>query len=606
MKKFTFQKKHGFWMLVTLTFATILLLTCLTPLIGDDYSYGAGENSLAEIFNMEVTQYFTWNGRSLAHLTARLFLALPKVLFNICNALVYTALTLMIYRLAGPAQKYSIPLYVLISAGLFLFLPMFGQSNLWLIGSCNYLWGTANIMLLLLFYHRYIVEHAPIKRQWLAALGMFLLGVTAGWRNENTSGGAVLAVVAYIVFARLKKQPLRPWMFSGLFGAAGGLALMVLAPGNAFRLQQEFGHEAYRPFYTGYLLKLDEVTGYITGNLMLPLMLLAVLTAVLWVTQKKWEKLYFPLLSFLLFLAVAYVLVLLGGGEIAPRAYHGAACFLVLAMAQSFAGISGETKPLQALCLSSALMLAAQALFAFFPAFSGNVLLRAKYSERHRYVTAQMAAGNLNPVVPRVESNNPHNGYIALNGLGDLESYKSYWVNSEFARYYGLESVRSTSHDEWQNIYENGDPALMNCYDAGDYAALLQSGDYLVAVTAGVDSAGLLDESLAGMLSQLGFAVDENLPAGGGFVGVWQGGAPLVQQHGEGVVVYSDNFSGVDIRLVADASGKNELYSDICIGNTEYARNTPGVNLVVISTAHALVVDSVSFYAENGVVVGHR
>lgn len=64
---------------------------------------------------------------------------------------------------------------------------------------------------------------------------MAILGVAAGWCNENTSGGAVLIILGYIYITYRKKKPLQLWMFSGLVGTIFGLFMMASAPGNAIR-----------------------------------------------------------------------------------------------------------------------------------------------------------------------------------------------------------------------------------------------------------------------------------------------------------------------------------------------------------------------------------
>lgn len=54
-------------------------------------------------------------------------------------------------------------------------------------------------------------------------------------------------------------------------------------------------------------------------------------------------------------------------------------------------------------------------------------------------------------------------------GLEDITVDQSYWTNACYAHYFNLASVRSTSKDRWDNIYQNGNSKLMNIYSTEEY-----------------------------------------------------------------------------------------------------------------------------------------
>ena len=45
-------------------------------------------------------QYMNWTGRSVVHIIARLFLLMPKIVFNFMNPLIYVLLTILIYKIS--------------------------------------------------------------------------------------------------------------------------------------------------------------------------------------------------------------------------------------------------------------------------------------------------------------------------------------------------------------------------------------------------------------------------------------------------------------------------------------------------------------------------
>ena len=66
----------------------MLTLNNLTPLLADDYEYLYKTKSWMTILIDEYNQYMTWTGRSVVHVIARIFLLLPKGIFNVFNAFV--------------------------------------------------------------------------------------------------------------------------------------------------------------------------------------------------------------------------------------------------------------------------------------------------------------------------------------------------------------------------------------------------------------------------------------------------------------------------------------------------------------------------------------
>ena len=95
-----------FRLVAGLVFCWMLLLNCLTPYLADDYTFAyafdTGErlHSLPQLISSLVFHYHEWSGRVIVKFFAQGFTMFPKLLFNVCNAGMFMALGLVLYKLA--------------------------------------------------------------------------------------------------------------------------------------------------------------------------------------------------------------------------------------------------------------------------------------------------------------------------------------------------------------------------------------------------------------------------------------------------------------------------------------------------------------------------
>ena len=66
---------------IFIEFLLVLLLNLFVVTTSDDLGYQIN-HGLIDIFKREYIQYMTWTGRTVAHIFARIFLALPKSIFD--------------------------------------------------------------------------------------------------------------------------------------------------------------------------------------------------------------------------------------------------------------------------------------------------------------------------------------------------------------------------------------------------------------------------------------------------------------------------------------------------------------------------------------------
>ena len=231
--------KSKTWIKIILVsiFLMMLVLNLLTPLIADDYSYALNVNGtrlsgIMDIINFQIQHYLIWGGRTVAHSIAQLFLMMPKFIFDIFNSLIYTLLIGLIYKIAKGKNEDDKPCLLLgIHFALYFLSPVFGQNCIWLVGSCNYIWTTT---LILLMISQFVLK-GDKKDTILRIIGIFLLGIIAGWTNENTSFGLIVLLVSILIINRINKEKISKWKISGLIGVIIGFIIMIAAPGNYVR-----------------------------------------------------------------------------------------------------------------------------------------------------------------------------------------------------------------------------------------------------------------------------------------------------------------------------------------------------------------------------------
>lgn len=222
-------------------FLAILLLNILTPLISDDFAYmfvyGTDRlvSSVGDIYESQVNHYYQWGGRSVVHSIAQLLLLLPSCVADILNTLVYMVYVYLIYLHIKGRGESSLSLFVLVNLAVWFLQPVLGDTVFWLTGSANYLWGTFFILLLLLPFRLYEGKAIGLTGQILTSAGMLLLGIIAGWTNENTAGAMLLIIVLYFIYYRSHKWQVPLWLIAGLAGALAGFVVMIAAPGNYVR-----------------------------------------------------------------------------------------------------------------------------------------------------------------------------------------------------------------------------------------------------------------------------------------------------------------------------------------------------------------------------------
>lgn len=234
-------------------FGLIALGSNLTPYFANDYRYflvqGTQDfvSSFGDILVSQYRHYFEWGGRSVAHVIAQTLLWWGKPASAVAQALCYVTLILFIYYNAygiKPTLRLRLMPIFIISLLLFMQLRAYGEVVFNIVSSANYLWTTTIVLIFLLPYR--ISMERDLETHILVLLPMmFILGVLAGWSNENTAAAVATGLGLYLLF-NLRMHRLKLWQCVGYTGFLIGFALLIFAPGNQARLDsmEEKGFDA--------------------------------------------------------------------------------------------------------------------------------------------------------------------------------------------------------------------------------------------------------------------------------------------------------------------------------------------------------------------------
>jgi hypothetical protein len=438
MKKCKHSDRGFLVVAIGIMFIAIYVLNCMTPLIVDDYSFQYGVDgekisSFRDILLFEISNYKGLTGRVLVHSIAQFFLWVGKPIFNIVNSVVYVIISILIWNIIS--DKKSPYAYVLICIAMWLFIPVFGQTCLWLDGACNYLWG---IFFVLLFGLPYAKAWRGKKYTMWFSCVMLLIGFLAGMCNENTSGGAILWALGTMVAFHVKKEKIPLWMYVGLVGCLCGYIFMIAAPGNWVRKGNVLATTIENP-----IIRYGAGLAYALVNyseLWILILLECLLLLWLW---KEGEKEKFAESAFYFFISLAVNFVMTFAGSYPARAMTGSTIFLIIACGKGITTFySCYEIQLKKYRKSGVALLSLYCMLLFCMAVGdiwASNIVRSDREAQAQVIVEEYAEGERNMEIPEIR---PLTKYNAQYGLEDIFINENHWTNQLYAREYGLDSIK--------------------------------------------------------------------------------------------------------------------------------------------------------------------
>ena len=267
--------------------AIFFVRNLLLPIIADDYSYafiwdGEGKGNLldgidgnrlqrvenfSDILHSQYEHYFTWGGRTIAHIFVQFFVLHGKIFFDFANVFAMAALIFLVFKIAtGLKLREMKKIYLVwILAGLYFCLPSFLITTIWLTGACNYLWMTVcELLFLLPFVLKYFDKKFWSREKIWQTILMAFAGLIAGWSIEPGAAATGIVVLLLCLKSRREKN-FRTWEKVGFVFFCIGMAILILSPGNFHRLaiSQEFDSEFLAEPYTAEMFLINFVMGFL-------------------------------------------------------------------------------------------------------------------------------------------------------------------------------------------------------------------------------------------------------------------------------------------------------------------------------------------------------
>ena len=383
-----------------------------------------------DIFDYQVWHYFNWGGRTVAHTLAQILLVFPKAVFNILNSFIYTALIYLIYLHGcfNKDNKDNSYMLLLIHLLLWFTIPVFGQSFIWLVGSCNYLWTTVIILYFLWLYRR-----NTLSEKWYNLLFMFILGLLAGWTNENTSAGLIAILVFSLIINKVetKKFELSKTRLFGIIGTLAGFIIMICAPGNYIR-SAEFKDDTF------IIIKIIKRTLDITNNLeniILPLLIVIIILISLKIYHKK--KIEKETYTFILGgFAAIYAMVL--SPTFPGRAWTGAIIFFVIAIVILVYDLDTINRLYKFILVDFCIILSIIYVSQYMDLARNINYLRNTWNYRVDVINESDKDKMFE--FYKYETYNPRN---PVYGLDDIGYDPNAWPNGSISKYYGIKGIKA-------------------------------------------------------------------------------------------------------------------------------------------------------------------
>lgn len=419
--------------LLLFVFAVMLVLNHFTPYLADDFTFSysfADRDVLSSPFILLRSLYYhymEWSGRVVVKFFAQLFTIPPKWVFDVCNAAMFALLGWVLCRLGNVQQKQSALSLGFAFLSLWLVSPVFGQTNLWMCGSCNNLWSTAGCMAFLLPWRTLF---AKTPAHYNAPL-LFIGGVFAGWLYENTSAGMLAAMALCLVWQLLRKRPLPRWALAAFAGSCIGYLLLILAPGNSVRTDDSAGVITASVWV--YVLRIQKAVLILFRHGWPLLLAFVVLAVMVQRSQKSWQALVWPGILFVSGLAAHFAMAL--SPVYYLRSTHGPFAFFTAACCACLVQLPrGSAR--RALC---AVCMAAGAWALVVLVFAGYDIVRYSqlYAERDAAIRAEAAQGCTEIETWAIA---PNTVYCSAWGLPDIREGED-WISITRAMWYGLDGL---------------------------------------------------------------------------------------------------------------------------------------------------------------------
>ena len=441
--------KYLFIAAVVTSFIAVYIYNVLTPYMSDDLLFDTSiYHSIGDIFREEYKQYMNWNGRSILQIILKFSMLMPKTVFNILNSLCYVLTMLLVYWNIKGKKQYDAFLYVLINLCIWVFCVDFSQTILWVAGACNYLWGVFIILGFLTLYRFYLNKGSAIRYKGLAGILLFVLGVLAGWGNENTSGGMILIVLLLTAKYYWENKKIEKVMYAGIVGNFVGFAFLLAAPGNSIRSAIVKAAETYSGL-AAYVSRGLKVLKAMDEHLLIYMVVICLLGTYFYYS-KRYKLIEFVEVAIFAFASIATAAVLIMTPEPMARAYFGANIYMMIAALQMVQMIREEDTLLISLKTGGIIAATIAMMFVYVEEGANLVRICREIDMRENYILEERQKGKSDLYLPMLRPE--FETKYSMAHLCDISPDADNWNNNIYQNAYGIDNIYALPWDEWEEI----------------------------------------------------------------------------------------------------------------------------------------------------------
>lgn len=426
-------------------FVLMYLLNRFYPLFADDWNYSFVWGSdavrvegICDIIKSQYNHYFTWGGRIVTHFIAQSLLLLDPVWHDIMNTLAFVIFIYIIYRISNYNCKANFFILILIFLFVWFFQPAFGATLLWITGSSNYLWGTLLILIFVFPYYSFYRNPDYRSEGFIACLCIFLIGIVAGWTNENMSVASIFLIFLFCIIYK-KRGKLPAWAIYGLIGVCIGCILLLVAPGNYVRLEN--ARESFKEPDISFFEILISRASLMFSHYVRYILPLIVLYIILFFVVKKLsdnsekKKILFVSFIFVLTSHVAFF-AMIASPQFPIRALFGIITFLIIAIVILCANLN-VNKILNVIMYMGIFILLLPFGYDYYHRYKVLEYASNAWKQRNEYVLKEKAKGNLNIII-KDKIMISHIKYH----LYELPDNNKEWQNQSYSHFYGVDSIK--------------------------------------------------------------------------------------------------------------------------------------------------------------------
>ena len=412
-------------------YINIFTLNKHSTFVADDYGFyltAQSFKSIHDFFAALYQMYLNWGGRMIGTGMTYILLLFSKNTFDIINTIGYICLVLLIYFNIAGKRKIYISLLIYINFFLYAFLPAFGQDLLWISGSGNYLWTALIALAYTLFWRCFSQNKERLYNNPIFIVFFTILGILAGWTNENTAIALFVMAVAFIIY--YKKYYHTTYTFS-VFAALGeliGAILQLTAPGNFVRVKT-----AHITLFANLRHNFDALFNF--DCLLVPLLIFCILYLVI----NHSDKIIALIFAFAAFTSVMALTP--SQAYFTGRVVLSGLAFMMIAAGILYINIDFTNYKIKQIIAVLSVFIAISSLSIYNSAKADILDYEHDYNTNIQIIDKEKASGNKDITINNIF---PKSRFCASYGLDEITTNPMYWTNTSAAAYFGVEHIKAT------------------------------------------------------------------------------------------------------------------------------------------------------------------